>query len=78
MAAENAKSSVAKTEKPAAKSEKPGGKTEKTGAKGEKAAAKSAEESAGSTTYTVKKGPLRVTVDLDGVFEAQDGPRDSD
>ncbi len=28
-------------------------------------------ESAGSTTYTVKKGPFRVTVDLEGVFEAQ-------
>jgi multidrug resistance efflux pump len=62
---------VAKTEKPAAKGGKPGAKTEKPGAKGQKSAAKRDEEGAGSTTYTVKKSPLRVTVDLDGVFEAQ-------
>jgi multidrug resistance efflux pump len=62
---------VAKTEKPAAKNGKPGAKAEKSGAKGQKPAAKLADESTGSTTYTVKKSPLRVTVDLDGVFEAQ-------
>ena len=36
-------------------------------------AAKSAEESAATppATHTVKKGPLKITVELEGVFEAQ-------
>jgi multidrug efflux pump subunit AcrA (membrane-fusion protein) len=73
---------LAKADKPAAKDIKPGSKTaakngklasktEKTGAKGNKAAAKSAEGPAAATFYTVKKRPLRVTVELDGVFAAK-------
>jgi multidrug resistance efflux pump len=63
--------SVAKTEKPAAKREKLGAKAAKSDAKHDKPVAKTSDESASSTTYTVKKGPLRVTVDLEGVFQAQ-------
>ena len=64
---------VARAEKPAGKSDKSGAKDdkhsakgEKHGAKGENPAAKTAEEPAGPTTYTVKKGPLRVTVSSTG------------
>ncbi len=69
---------VAKADKPAAKKEKPGSKSEKPvakngkpGSKGEKTAAKSDDGSAASTLYTVKKRPLRVSVELDGVFAAK-------
>ena len=64
---------VAKSEKPAAKSGEPAAKSEKSAAKSGEPAAKSDEESAtpSPTTYTVKKGPLKITVDLDGIFEAQ-------
>ena len=57
---------LARAEEPAAKGKEPAAKTEKP-------AAKADEESAAATpaTHIVKKGPFRVTVDLDGVFEAQ-------
>ena len=63
---------VAKADKPAGKAEKPAAKNDKSAAKSEKTTAKkSAAESASPTVYTVKKAPLRVNVELDGVFAAK-------
>lgn len=69
---------VAKPETPAAKTEEPAAKAAEPAKNGEPAAktaepAKSAAEPAATppATYTVKKSPLKVTVDLDGIFEAQ-------
>ena len=65
---------AAKSEKPAAKRRRePAAKSGKPAAKSGKQAAKGTEESdtTASATYTVKKGPLKITVDLEGVFEAQ-------
>ena len=69
---------LAKADKPAAKDAKPAGKPEKAGAKtgkpgvkADKTAARSGEGSAAATFYTVKKRPLRVTIELDGVFAAK-------
>jgi HlyD family secretion protein len=73
---------AAKSDKPAAKTDKPADKKTESPAKGGKPAAKPsvpnkdkkcAEKSEASppATHTVKKGPLKVTFDLDGVFEAQ-------
>jgi HlyD family secretion protein len=64
--------SVAGAKEPAAKTEKPAAKSAEPAAKSGKSAVKAAEEpAAASATYTVKRGPLKVTVDLEGIFEAQ-------
>lgn len=60
---------AAKTPAPAAKAAEPAAKAPEPAAKSPEAAAKAPEESAPS--YTVKKKPLRITIQLDGTFEAQ-------
>ena len=70
---------AAKTEEPVAKSQEPVAKGTEPAKNGEPAVkvaeppAKSAAEPAAAppATYSVKKAPLKITIDLDGVFEAQ-------
>jgi HlyD family secretion protein len=68
--------SFALAAEPATKGPDPAKKSGEPAAKGSDSAAKSGEPIAKSgdeppATYTVKRGPLRITVDLEGAFEAQ-------
>ena len=64
---------ASKDKKPVAKNAEPAAKRAEPAAKDKEPGAKSAEESASTppATHTIKRGPLKVTVDLEGIFEAQ-------
>ena len=60
---------ASKDKKPVSKNAEPAAKRAEPAAKDKGPGTKIAEESA--ATHTIKRGPLKVTVDLEGIFEAQ-------